>query len=202
MRSAQSRPVRVPEAVAILFGQLGIRNSWPCVPVLPSRICQANSSRCLTVTSIAPPLCRRFVRTLFRWSLLSSEDKPSAIVETTKTKDTPRQLESNATSDWLDSLTTTYGHFSDGADNSQTDVTERPTVKATRRSRMTRSRLWAKIAISMAIYALCCCIHYFLTRIIRLFKPSVKLPFALTFPKPQVSGTGETRASHRACHFR
>eukprot|EP00210_Caulerpa_lentillifera_P004972 g4746.t1 len=60
-------------------------------------------------------------------------------------------------------------------------------IQVQKRNRMDWDLLVSKLISSVLIYIVCCCLHVFMVKLVRLFKPNAKLPFILTFPKPQVA---------------
>ena len=123
-----------------------------------------------------------------RWSILSSQEKNSAksISATPESTAQRRKLMSNATTDWLDSVASAYQDFS-SSDQSLLEQEELSlTFQLDKGSNVTSAHFRGKLLTSLSIYIVCCCIHLLSVRLIRLFKRRAKLPFILTFPKPQV----------------
>lgn len=174
----------------ILFGQLATLNSWPCVQPLLCLIYRKTSSNYVVDTSQSI-LKVHLISRVPRWSLLTDDDNStyteSSIVNTPNNSrkflglrhDARRELkEEDVSGSDLNAATNKSGD----AEREET-LTE---IRVARKSRIDWEFLVSKMISSLCIYITCCFLHTFIVKLIRLFKPTAKLPFILTYPKPQV----------------
>lgn len=179
----------------ILFEQLATLNSWPCAQPSLCLICLKTSSNYVVDTS---QLIYKvyLISRIPRWSLLTDDDDDNSTYTESSIVDNPnssRKLlglrHGGGGGRGLEEEEVSGSDNNAAATNQRGDAQTEDTsteIHVARKSRIDWNFLVSKMLSSLCIYITCCFLHAFTVKLIRLFKPNAKLPFILTFPKPQV----------------